>query len=215
MDHGSITAEDYLKIIDELTNYSGYATLNDISKFFSVTRQSVYDEMNILIEKGMVEKTNKGEYVLSEKGKHEANIFLRKHRIAEILLSRALKMRWDLLDSQAMGIEHGITETIADLVCDIYGCDKCPHGNPVPDKSGNVSEPDDLFPREIGENTQVRVSRIIFESDEVLMYLQSNSITPGTELMVGEGGAVYFTNDKERSKIPENIASAVKFFRVQ
>jgi len=212
MEHGSITAEDYLKIIDELTNYRGHATLNDISKFFSVTRQSVYDEMNILIERGMVERTNKGEYVLSEKGKHEANIFLRKHRIAEILLSRALKMRWDLLDSEAMGIEHGITETIAGLVCETYGCEKCPHGNPVPDVSGNVTEPNDLSLQEIAKNSRVRVSRVIFESDEVLRYLQSNSITPGSDLVVGEDGGVYFYQDGGRSRIPEDIASAMKFF---
>jgi DtxR family Mn-dependent transcriptional regulator len=212
MEHGSITAEDYLKIIDELTNYRGHATLNDISKFFSVTRQSVYDEMNILIERGMVERTSKGEYVLSEKGKHEANIFLRKHRIAEILLSRALKMRWDLLDSEAMGIEHGITETIASLVCETYGCEKCPHGNPVPDVSGNVTEPNDLSLQEIAKNSRVRVSRVIFESDEVLRYLQSNSITPGSDLVVGEDGGVYFYQDGGRSRIPEDIASAMKFF---
>ncbi|OWP57257.1 MAG: hypothetical protein B2I17_00995 [Thermoplasmatales archaeon B_DKE] len=215
MERGSVTAEDYLKIIDELTNYRGYATLNDISKFFSVTRQSVYDEMNILIERGLVEKTNKGEYVLSDKGKHEANIFLRKHRIAEILLEKALRMRWDLLDNEAMGIEHGITETISELVCDIYGCEKCPHGNPVPDRYGNVKEPEDYFLREIAGNTQVRVSRVIFESDEVLHYLQSSSISPGTTLTVAEDGTVSFFQGDRREAIPGDIASAMKYFRMK
>lgn len=214
MDHRSITAEDYLKIIDELTNYRGFATLNDISKFLSVTRQSVYDEMNILIDRKLVERTNKGEYTLTQDGKREANIFLRKHRIAEILLSHALHMNWNMLDTEAMGIEHGITENIAELVCENFGCSTCPHGNPVPDRNGNVKDPDDLYLSELSPLTRVRFSRVIFESSEVLDFLFNNSILPGTVLEVDENGHAYSTKDRTRVKIPEPISSAMKFLNI-
>ena len=82
----------------------------------------------------------------------------------------------------------------------------------MPDISGNVTEPNDLSFREIGKNSQVRVSRVIFESDEVLRYLQSYSITPGADLVVGDDGGVYFGDEGARSRIPEDIAAAMKFF---
>ncbi|MEM0155569.1 MAG: metal-dependent transcriptional regulator [Thermoplasmataceae archaeon] len=211
MDHRSVTAEDYLKIIDELTLYKGFATLNDISKFLSVTRQSVYDEMNILIEQKLVERTNKGEYVLTPSGKKEANIFLRKHRIAEILLSRSINMPWNLLDSEAMGIEHGITENIAKLVCDTYGCKTCPHGNPVPDEDGNVTDPDDLFFRDLRPLSRFKISRVIFESSEVLNFLHKHDLLPGSTIEVGEDGEVLVSGSGGRASVPESISTAVKY----
>lgn len=211
MDHRSVTAEDYLKIIDELTLYRGFATLNDISKFLSVTRQSVYDEMNILIERKLVEKTNKGEYVLSVSGKQEANIFLRKHRIAEILLSKSINMPWNLLDSEAMGIEHGITENIANLVCETYGCKTCPHGNPVPDRDGNVTELVDFFFRDLRPLSRLKISRVIFESKEVLDFLHKYDLLPGSIIEVSESGEVVVSWNGARTAMPESVSTALKY----
>ena len=75
---GSITSEDYLKLINEYTMYSGYTTLSDISDYLNITRQSAYDEANLLIRNNLVDRKSRDKYVLTDKGNKGANIELLK-----------------------------------------------------------------------------------------------------------------------------------------
>ena len=206
----SITAEDYLKAIDEFTLYNGYASLSEIAHLLGTARQSAYDEIKILVQKGLVERRSRGEYVLTRKGSVEANIFLRKHRIAEILLWKSLSLPWETIDDEAMGIEHGITETIADAVCRKYGCDSCPHGNPVPDKTGNVNEIHDIFYNSLESDRKYRISRVIFENCEILHYLGTRSLLPGHEIATDHQGMVYIPSNEDE-KVPEAVSRAITY----
>ena len=206
----SVTEEDYLKSIEELTLYSGYATLSEISKLLGTKRQSVYDEIGILVNRGLVVRIGRGEYALSNSGRREANRFLRKHRVAEILLWKALKLPWDALDEESMGIEHGITETIIARVCEMYGCAFCPHGNPVPEANGEVRDMDDMGYDEAIAFPLVKITRIIFETREVLSFLWENSLVPGSQVNI-EDGRMYHGEPGKAVEIPDKIARAMRY----
>ncbi len=210
METRSITAEDYLKAIDEFTLYNGYASLSEIARLLGTARQSAYDEIKILVQKGLVERRSRGEYVLTGEGSVEANIFLRKHRIAEILLWKSLGLSWETIDDEAMGIEHGITETIADAVCRKYGCDSCPHGNPVPDRTGRVNEVNDIFFSSLEPDRNYRISRVIFENSDILHYLGSRSLLPGHAISTDQQGRLYIPPG-DGEKVPEEVARAIKY----
>ncbi len=207
MEKRSITSEDYLKLIDEYTIYNGYTTLTDISNYLNITRQSAYDEINLLIKSNIVEKKGKGQYVLTEEGEREANIFLRKHRIAEIILYNCLDMPWNEIDDEAMGIEHGITEKIEESVYSKYNCSKCPHGNPIPDKNGNVTEPDDIQYKDLQNNNKYIVSRIVFENKDILNFLGKYNIIPGKTVEKIDGKLIF-----DKIIIPEYISRAMRYF---
>ncbi len=207
MEKRSITSEDYLKLIDEYTIYNGYTTLTDISNYLNITRQSAYDEINLLIKSNIVEKKGKGQYVLTEEGEREANIFLRKHRIAEIILYNCLDMPWNEIDDEAMGIEHGITEKIEESVYGKYNCSKCPHGNPIPDKNGNVTEPDDIQYKDLQNNNKYIVSRIVFENKDILNFLGKYNIIPGKTVEKIDGKLIF-----DKIIIPEYISRAMRYF---
>ncbi len=210
METRSITAEDYLKAIDEFTLYNGYASLSEIAHLLGTARQSAYDEIKILVQRGLVERKARGEYVLTENGKLEANLFLRKHRIAEILLWKSLSLPWETIDDEAMGIEHGITETIAEAVCKKYGCKFCPHGNPIPDVNGRVEEIIDISFSSLKPDRNYRISRVIFENSTILKYLGSRSLLPGHEISTDHNGEIYIpSNGNER--IPETVARAMTY----
>ncbi|MGP6207471.1 metal-dependent transcriptional regulator [Cuniculiplasma sp. SKW3] len=204
----SITTEDYLKSIHELTEYRGYASLTDIGKILGTARQSVYDEINIMLDKKLVRRLERGKYVLTEKGQMDANKFLRKHRIAEILLFQALSMNWEHLDDQAMGIEHGMTEEIMDKVCEKYGCIKCPHGNPVPDRNGFSSPPQDMKMSGAIQGEKYTVSRVIFEEKSILSFLNENQLYPGTEISYTNDG--HWELNGKKINFPENVADAIR-----
>ncbi len=208
----SVTEEDYLKSIEELTIYSGYATLSEISKLLGKKRQSVYDEIGILVNRGLVVRTGRGKYALSDSGRSEANRFLRKHRVAEILLWKALKLPWETLDEESMGIEHGMTETIIARVCEMYGCVFCPHGNPVPEADGAVRDMDDMGFDEVKFFSRAKITRIIFETREVLSFLGENRLIPGSQVNIMEG-RMYHDGSDEVVEIPDKIARAMRYHR--
>ncbi len=203
----SVTFEDYLKLINEYTMYNGYSTLTDISNYLNIKRQSAYDEINLLINEGLVEREDKGHYILTKSGEKEANIFLRKHRIAEIILYDCLNISWNETDEQAMGIEHGITEVIENAVCKKYNCDKCPHGNPIPDKNGNVINIDDIKYKNLKNDKKYVISRVVFENKEILDFLSTNNILPDN-IVIKKGDELISYNDVV---IPEYISKAMRF----
>ena len=214
MESRSVTAEDYLKSLDEFTLYQGFATLSDIARLLNTTRQSAYDEIQILLQEGLVSKQGRGKYVLSPAGQQAANIFLRKHRIAEIMLWKGLSMKWEQLDDQAMGIEHGITDDIASAVCMKFGCETCPHGNPVPDASGFVKDIGDLSLADLSAQTRYTISRVIFENKEILEFLGKNSLLPGSVVIMDQRRALHMGNDLD-FPIPDTVARALRYLRYE
>jgi DtxR family Mn-dependent transcriptional regulator len=210
----SVTTEDYLKCVSELTEYKGFASLTDISNILGTVRQTVYDEINILIDRSYIIRTERGKYILSEEGKVQANNFMRKHRVAEILLWKSLGIKWSMLDDEAMGIEHGMTENIITKVCERYGCTVCPHGNPIPDKYGVTAILNDVDGSVLNNNEHLKVSRVIFESPEVLRFMEDNSMLPGEVILIEnvENRMVFVKGSK--IQIPDEIFRAIRFFKI-
>ena len=209
-DRRSITEEDYLKIVQELMLYKGYATLADISKSLNVKRQSVRDEINHLMLLHMVEKIERGKYQLTVEGNREANKFLRKHRTAEVLLSKCIGIPWEMVDEEAMGIEHGMTEEIIQRTLERFGVNRCPHGNPIPDPDGEVHEINDKRITSVNAPVTVRISRIVYETDEILHFLAMNDLLPEKAIKVlSTGDSVNAEVDGKLVKIPAYIANAI------
>ncbi|PYB68236.1 metal-dependent transcriptional regulator [Thermoplasma sp. Kam2015] len=190
--------------------YKGYATLADISKSLNVKRQSVRDEINHLILLHMVEKIERGKYQLTIEGNHEANKFLRKHRTAEVLLSKCIGIPWERVDEEAMGIEHGMTEEIIQRTLERFGVTRCPHGNPIPDPDGEVQEINDKSIMSVDVPRTLKISRIVYETDEILHFLAMNDLLPDRVIKVlSTGDPVNAEVGGKLVKIPAYIANAV------
>ncbi|MGC8609285.1 MAG: metal-dependent transcriptional regulator [Thermoplasmata archaeon] len=207
----TVTEEDYLKIIDELTGYKGFASFSDISHKLGVRRQSARDEINRLMIFQLIEKKGKGKYALTDNGKREANIFLRKHRTAEILLNKCIGIPWEDVDEQAMGIEHGMTEEIIKNTLNRFGSTKCPHGNPIPDENGFVVMPEDTDVSVLKGEYNVVLSRVIYETRDILQYLSSLGLYPGSQTKFINDGKYFFEIGGKRIQVSSDIIKAVRF----
>lgn len=205
----SVTTEDYLKIIHELTEYNGYASLAEISPILGISRQSAYDEISILVERNFVKRVERGRYRLTLSGQREANKFLRKHRVAEILLWKGLGLEWSSLDDQAMGIEHGMTEEIIEKVCFKFGCQSCPHGNPIPSMDGEVKSDQELRFEQLSLNEQYRVKRVIFETPSTLSFLEENKLFP--DAIFKKTGEDEIEFNGQNVKMPRDIIRSLTF----
>jgi len=70
---------------------------------------------------------------LTPPGHAEAALVIRRHRLAERLLSDVLQTEEGILDEQACRLEHALIDGLADSICTLLGHPQfCPHGKPIP-----------------------------------------------------------------------------------
>lgn len=70
---------------------------------------------------------------LTEKGKHEGQKVVRRHRLAERLFSDVLDIKKELIHPLSCQFEHLLSAGIEDNICTLLGHPKsCPHGKQIP-----------------------------------------------------------------------------------
>lgn len=70
---------------------------------------------------------------LTDKGTDEARQCIRRHRLAERLLSDVLHVRKPLLNETSCTFEHLLHQGIDESICTLLGHPRtCPHGKPIP-----------------------------------------------------------------------------------
>ena len=70
---------------------------------------------------------------LTPRGEELAQNAIRRHRLAERLLSEVLAMDEDKIEKEACSFEHTISAEVAESICTLLGHPPtCPHGLPIP-----------------------------------------------------------------------------------
>lgn len=73
------------------------------------------------------------EVALSSKGEEEGALAIRRHRLAERLLSEVLDVTASNLEREACTFEHILSKGVTDSICTLLGHPPaCPHGHPIP-----------------------------------------------------------------------------------
>jgi DtxR family Mn-dependent transcriptional regulator len=74
-----------------------------------------------------------GGWRLSARGEAEARALLRRHRLAERLLSDILELPEEEFEQSACRFEHYLTEQVTERICTLLGHPTtCPHGRTIP-----------------------------------------------------------------------------------
>ena len=119
---------------------------------------------------------------MTPEGRELATAVMRKHRLAERLLTDVIGLPWELVHAEACRWEHVMSETVERRLVELLGHPtESPYGTPIPGLAelGETSddtefmtgvEPLDVVAKEAGE-TRVLIRRIgeEMQKDEVLM----------------------------------------------
>lgn len=90
------------------------------------------DGIDELVRLGLAGRKEQ-QLMLTAAGRPEAAQAVRRHRLAERLLSDVLMTEEALIDDQACRLEHTLFEGLDDSVCTLLGHPQfCPHGRPIP-----------------------------------------------------------------------------------
>lgn len=124
--------------------------------------------------------------LLTDKGRVAAEAVVRKHRLAEVLLTTVIGLEWHKCHLEATRWEHVISDEVEGLIQRLLGSPSvCPHGNPIP---GNYSEPVPL--RRLSEaavGDTVYLARVTEQAQfdfAALVHLDEHDFRPGTQAMV-------------------------------
>ena len=82
----SLTEENYLKAIFHLINEEDSVTINELSKFLNVKMPSVNNMMKKFADKKWVIYESYKPLKITDSGKKEAALVVRKHRLTEMFL---------------------------------------------------------------------------------------------------------------------------------
>ena len=183
----SLTEENYLKAIFHLRNDDNTVTVNELSKFLNVKMPSVNNMMKKFAIKNWVIYETYKPLKITEEGKKQAALIVRKHRLTEMFLVEKMNIGWENVHEIAEQLEHVHSELFFDKMDEILQYPKFdPHGEPIPDKEGNIIALDlqKLSNCKIGD--QIIFSAVTVSDDDFLTYLNSKELELGTKLEILE-----------------------------
>ncbi|WP_104384172.1 metal-dependent transcriptional regulator [Sphingobacterium sp. HMA12] len=181
----SQTEENYLKALYNLTYLKGEATVNEISKRLDIKMPTVNSMMKKLSEKGFVHYESYKPLKLTEEGKKEAALIIRKHRLTEMYLVEKMDFAWDEVHQIAEQIEHIHSPEFFTKMDQLLGYPTVdPHGSPIPDHNGVMRSENYIFldTCEIGD--VVTLMAVQPSSKELLQYLNTKNLELGTTLTI-------------------------------
>ncbi len=181
----SLTEENYLKALLHLSNEKGEVSVSELSDHLHIKKPTVTSMMKKLDSKKLVEYESYKPIKLSDKGKKEAALIIRKHRLTEMFLVEKMNFGWEEVHQIAEQIEHLKSPDFFERMDEILGYPKFdPHGSPIPDIEGNMTWKSYKKLSDCKKSDLVKIEAVTNSSTEFLKFLNSRDIFLGLEFKI-------------------------------
>lgn len=182
----TLAEENYLKAIYHLEHtLQSEVSTNAIAEAMETKPSSVTDMVQKLAEKELVSYKKYKGALLTPSGRKTAANVIRKHRLWEVFLVEKLQFHWDEVHEIAEQLEHIQSEELVARLDRFLGHpDFDPHGDPIPDKHGNVKRTEKKLLSELEKNQQGVCVGVKESSADFLQYLDKKKISIGTKIKV-------------------------------
>jgi len=181
----SLTEENYLKALFTIENETGEVSVAELSKRLGIKMPTVTSMMKKLAEKKLVHYESYKPLRLTDKGRREAGLVIRKHRLTEMFLVEKMGFGWEEVHDIAEQMEHITLMPFFDKMDELLGHPTIdPHGSPIPDRNGKIvwKEYNKLSDGKIGDT--VILSAVINTSSEFLQFLNSRELRLGVKIKI-------------------------------
>jgi len=183
----TISIQDYLKTIYELTENGESASTNALAQKMKISAPSVTGMIQKLASSkpALVEYQKHQGATLTRDGRKAALEVIRHHRLLEAWLVQTLGYSWDEVHEEAERLEHVISEDFERRIATAMGHPtRDPHGELIP--TAELVMPEDtstplsaLRPSQIGTVQCVKAA-----DTDLLRYLESLGLVPDAEIEV-------------------------------
>lgn len=123
---------------------------------------------------------------LTRKGKEEAKSIVRRHRLAERLMTDVLDLKKEIVHEEACEFEHILHKEVEESICSLLGHPKvCPHGKMIPQgeccrKAESTISPVVSSLVELKPGQGGKIAYLHGDSQKELQKLMSFGVLPGT-----------------------------------
>lgn len=177
--------EEYLEAIHELEEEGTQVIQARLAERLGHSAPSVSEMIRRLKTDGYVDVHDRS-VVLTRKGRRRAESVVRKHRLAERLLTDVIGLAWHKAHVEACRWEHVISDEVeARLVVLLGNPATCPHGNPIPGGPESTVKLTSLADSNPGDRVELRRVTEQVEIDlDALTYLGESGFVPGAAATV-------------------------------
>ncbi len=124
--------EEYLEAIHELEEEGTQVIQARLAERLGHSAPAVSEVIRRLKGEGYLTVEDRAVH-LTDQGRHRAESVVRKHRLAERLLTDIIGLPWEKSHLEACRWEHVISDEVEDRLIELLGHPQtCPHGNPIP-----------------------------------------------------------------------------------
>ncbi len=181
----SLTEENYLKALFHLADAQEQVSVKQLAQVLKIKMPTVTSMMKKLAEKDLVHYESYKPLKLTQQGKKEAALIIRKHRLTEMYLVEKMGFGWEQVHEIAEQVEHINSAIFFERMDELIGHPTMdPHGSPIPDKNGVVAwkSYDKLSDGKAGQS--VKLAALTHVSPEFLSFLNSKELSLGLRLEI-------------------------------
>lgn len=180
--------ENYLKSIYNLSAENNKpASTNAIANKLNTKAASVTDMVQKLANKGLASYYKYKGARLTSTGEKEALRIVRKHRLWEVFLVKELNFNWNEVHEIAEQLEHINSPELITRLDDFLGSPKFdPHGDPIPDKNGNITSKPTITLNMLTPGDRCKVICAKDSSSDLLLFLDKVKISLGANIEIIE-----------------------------
>lgn len=177
----SSTVEDYLKCI-LLAQQEGQERVATgwIAQRLAVSPGTVTAMLKTLSDAELVGYEPYAGVALTPGGRQLASRVLRRHRLLELFLVEVVGLDWSEVHEEAEQLEHAVSERLIERIDAMLGHPSTdPHGDPIPDRRGQIAAETHADLLDCPTGTLLRVVRITDQNPDFLVLVQDHGLVPG------------------------------------
>jgi DtxR family Mn-dependent transcriptional regulator len=187
----NVASDDYLTAIYRMSHDEGQQVIAvRLADRLEITPPSVAGMLKRLLRDGLVTLDTRKIIRLTPEGLRRAEQMVRRHRLAECLITEVLKVPWWRAYEEAHLLEHGISDITEPHLYETLGKpQRSPFGYPIPGQ-GPARKLTMTTLADIQEGERVTIDRVFEEDEQLLQFFDEEGILPG-EPVVLESVAPY------------------------
>jgi DtxR family Mn-dependent transcriptional regulator len=183
-----LSYRDYLEALYEMAEEAIPTQQARLAEWLGVSPPSVSEAIKRLIERGMLVHGDGRLLAFTKDGKKTAEVFVRRHRLAERFLVEVVGLPWHQSHEEATHWGPVISDQVERRLVEILGDPPtCVHGNPIPGSKNRVDLKGLRPLHEAAVGHRVRLERLTEDLEldlDVMRFFEESGLLPGAEVLV-------------------------------
>ncbi len=183
----SVVVENYLQAIYKLKERGERVFPTRLAEVMDVSVATVAGTLKRLGKQGMIQVSDSKEIHFTDRGNEVGESVVRRHRLAECMLTQLLGVEWPRAHMEAHRLEHAISEYVETKLAASLGYPTVnPFGAPIPGYSDGIDPPAVKPLSETDQGDTTVVEQVPEEDPQLLEFFDETGVRPGATVEVRE-----------------------------